>query len=74
MLRTDVLLSSVGEAFDLKKDYWQLPSRPQDTKKIVFAPSKGLFQFPMMPFNLHGVVKFHGVGSHLGPCEGFTLA
>lgn len=80
MPQADVLLSQLGEAsyistFDLTKGYWQVPLRKADKEKTAFATLKGLYQFTMMPFELHGAaVTFQRlVDTVLRPCEGFTL-
>lgn len=60
MLWMDVLLSQIGDtiymsALDLMKGYWQVPMREQDKPKMAFAMPRGVFQFIVMLFSLHGV-------------------
>lgn len=35
---------------------------------------RGLIQFKVMPFGLHGAMFQHLMNTILGPCEGYTLA
>lgn len=78
---TNILLSQLGEArfvsaLGLTKGCWQVHLRAQDKKKTTFATPKGLYQFKLMPFSLHGAAATFQrlVITVLGPCEGFTLA
>lgn len=80
MPRTDILLSKLGEAcymstFDLTNGYWQVLLLPQDKKKTAFATPKGLYQFTVMLFGLHGAAAMFQwlVDPVLGLCEGFIL-
>lgn len=80
MPRTDVPLSHLGKthyvsALDLMKGYCQVPLQPQDQKKTAFATLRGLFQFKVMPFGLHGAAATFQrlVDTVLSPCEGYTL-
>lgn len=81
MPQMDILLSRLGEAhnisaLDLTKGYWQVPLRPQDKPKTVFAIPKGLFQFKVMHFGLHrAAATFQRlVDMVLSTCDDFILA
>jgi len=46
--------AKVISTLDLKDGYWQVPLHPESRPLTAFtAPSKGLFQFRVMPFGLH---------------------
>lgn len=60
MPRTEALLSQLGDArhmssLVLMKGYWQVLMCEQEKQKTAFAMLKGLFQFMVIPFSVHGM-------------------
>jgi len=59
MPRINYILDKLREAryissLDLKDGYWQIPLEENSRQYTAFAvPSKGLFQWRVMPFGLH---------------------
>ena len=59
MPRIDELIDRLGKAryistMDLSRGYWQVPVETASRDKTAFATPRGLFQFRVMPFGLHG--------------------
>lgn len=59
MPRVDELIERLGKAkylttLDLTKGYWQIPLSQESKEKTAFSTPRGLFQYKVMPFGLHG--------------------
>ena len=59
MPRVDDLIDRLGTAtylttLDLTRGYWQVPVEERSRAKTAFTTLRGLFQFRVMPFGLHG--------------------
>lgn len=57
--KIDDLLEKIGAAkyittLDLCKGYWQVPLEESSRQYTAFQTPVGLFQFTVMPFELHG--------------------